>query len=320
MSASVESMFSVREVPWHGLGTIVEEAPNAAEAIKLAGLDWVVVQREIKDSVTDEVIPRFMANVRESDNRVLGIVNDKRYQICQNVDAFEFTDKLVDSGEVHYETAGSLLGGRKIWLLAKLPGREIMGEDYIPYLVFTNSHDGTSGVRAAITPVRVVCNNTLNLALKEANRTWSCGHRGDLQGKLIEATNTLKLSSWYLKNLDVKFQKLSKVGVDEVKAVRLIETLLPIKIDDGSRKVENVKEMRNDILLRFKESPDLSEMGNNGYKFLNAVSDFSIHTDLHQKTKYYNENRFLKVISGGSLLIDKATKILEGDEDYLRRA
>lgn len=311
MSASVESMFSVREVPWHGLGTIVEEAPNSGEAIKLAGLDWTVVQREIKDAVTGEIIPKFMANVRESDNKVLGIVSGNRYQICQNDEAFEFTDKLIDSGEVLYETAGSLLGGRKIWLLAKLPERTVMGEDYIPYLVFTNSHDGTSGVRAAITPVRVVCNNTLNLALSRANKSWSCGHRGDLQGRLIEATNTLKLAGWYMKNLEGTFEEIAKIDVDPVKAERLIAMLLPYKNEDGKRKVENVKEMRDDILTRFTMSPDLSEMGNNGYKFINAVSDFAVHTELHPKTKYYDENRFLKVIGGNGLLIDKAMKVLK---------
>lgn len=310
MSASVESMFSVREVPWHGLGTIVKEAPDSAEAIKLSGLDWKVIQREILDKETGEIIPNFMANVREKDGRVLGIVNDKRYKICQNIEAFEFTDKLLGEG-VTYETAGSLIGGRKIWLLAKLPERDILGDTFAPYLVFMNSHDGSGGVRAAITPVRVVCNNTLNIALRTAERSWSCNHRGDLQGKLIEATNTLRLANRYMSKLEDEFEDLSKKAVSDKAAEDYISMLLPIKKEDGKRKIENLKEMRNDILIRFKDAPDLSEMPKSGYRLLNAVSDFSIHTDLHKKMKYFEENRFLKVATGNGLLIDKMMKILK---------
>lgn len=310
MAANVEEMFSTRVVPWHGLGVIVKEAPTSEEAIKLAGLDWEVTKRKIIDEVTGEVIPNFMANVRDTDNRVLGIVNDKRYKICQNREAFEFTDKLLGEG-VTYETAGSLFGGRKIWLLAKLPERDILGDKFIPYLVFTNSHDGTSGVRAAVTPVRVVCNNTLNLALRNAERSWSCNHRGDLQGKLTEASNTLRLANRYMNKLEDVFSGLYETTFDDTAAERYISILMPIKKEDGKRKIENTKEMRNDILLRFKEAPDLSNMPKGAYRLLNAISDFSIHTDLHPNTKYYDENRFLKVISGNSLLIDKAFKIMK---------
>ena len=133
MAANVESMFSVREKPWHGLGTIVMEAPSSAEALRLAGLDWEVVQEPVCTGY-GEPVEGYRANVRSTDRRVLGVVSD-RYKVVQNVEAFRFTDELLGKG-VRYETAGSLQEGRKVWLLARLPREYIIaGERISPYLV-----------------------------------------------------------------------------------------------------------------------------------------------------------------------------------------
>ena len=110
MAANVETMFYVREKPWHGLGTCVEEAPTSADALRLAGLDWEVKQRSIQ-VCGGAKIENFKANVRSSDGAVLGVVSD-RYQIVQNAEAFSFTDELI-GGDVRYETAGSLQNGKK---------------------------------------------------------------------------------------------------------------------------------------------------------------------------------------------------------------
>lgn len=140
----VESMFSVRKKPWHGLGTIVKEAPDSADAIRLAGLDWTVVQEPIYTNF-NKLVEGYRANVRISDRKVLGVVSD-RYKVVQNIDAFSFTDELLGKG-VRYETAGSLQEGRKVWLLARLPREYIIaGERISPYLVFSNTHDGSGRV------------------------------------------------------------------------------------------------------------------------------------------------------------------------------
>ena len=94
MAALVETMFSVREKPWHGLGTIVSEAPDSQNALELAGLDWNVIQKDIITSDGSSVISGFKANVRDRDNSVLGIVTD-RYKVVQNSEAFAFTDELL---------------------------------------------------------------------------------------------------------------------------------------------------------------------------------------------------------------------------------
>lgn len=110
MAANIESMFYVRETPWHGLGTKVMEAPTSKRALELAGLDWKVVQEPIYTE-NNELIEGYKANVRDVDRKTLGVVTD-RYKIIQNEEAFAFTDELLGEG-VRYETSGSLQGGKK---------------------------------------------------------------------------------------------------------------------------------------------------------------------------------------------------------------
>ena len=165
MSANVESMFYVRETPWHGLGTKVMTAPDSKEALIAAGLNWNVVQESIY-TTENEPIKGYKANVRDSDRKVLGVVTD-RYKVVQNYEAFSFTDELLGQG-VRYETAGSLQEGRKVWLLAHMPHEYIIsGERISPYLLFSNTHDGSGAIKVALTPIRVVCvYDTLNLPKK----------------------------------------------------------------------------------------------------------------------------------------------------------
>ena len=208
MSSNVESMFYTREKPWHGLGVRVEEAPTSADALRLAGLDWEVAQEPIFTEGGD-AIAGYKVNVRDSDRKVLGVVSD-RYKIIQNREAFAFTDTLLGSG-VRYETAGSLQEGKRVWLLARLPREYIIaGERISPYLVFSNSHDGSGAVRVALTPIRVCCNNTLNLALDTARRSWSMIHTGNISDKIQEAKDTLFMAETYMDSLGEEFERLTE--------------------------------------------------------------------------------------------------------------
>ena len=236
MSANVETMFSVRETPWHGLGRIVMDAPASREALELAGLDWQVESRNIY-SGTGSMIPGYRANVRSTDDAVLGVVSD-RYRIVQNEEAFQFTDDLLGEG-VTYETAGSLQGGKKVWMLAKLPEKYIIaGDEVTPYLVFFNSHDGSSGVKVAMTPVRVVCQNTLNLALATAKRQWATKHMGNMQEKMFEAQRTLDLATGYMQGLSEESERMlaKKISVDTLDT--FIESLFPMDDSMTQRKID----------------------------------------------------------------------------------
>ena len=308
MPANVETMFySGRVAPWHGLGISVEEAVSSEEALKVSGLDWRVVQRPLMTSTYDPV-PGYKANIRETDNRILGVVTD-RYKIVQNEAAFKFTDALLGEG-VRYETAGSLNEGRKVWMLAKLPNRYTLGgEDIEPYLVFSNSHDGNGAIRVAMTPVRVVCQNTLNLALNNSKRIWATAHVGDLSQKMDEAHNTLQLAERYMGSLCEEFERLSQVQLSDANVMEYIEMLLPMDEDPTDIHKRNVERVREDLKIRYFDAPDLRQVGKNAYRFICAVSDFATHAKPLRETVNYRENMFAKTIDGNPL-IDKAYEFI----------
>ena len=307
MSANVETMFYTREKPWHGLGTRVEEAPDSKKALELAGLDWRVIQKNL---VTEDGYPvsGFKANIRDSDNRVLGVVTD-RYKVVQNEDAFAFTDKLFGEG-VSYETAGSLQDGRRIWLLAKLPQRYIIsGDEITPYLVFMNTHDGTGAIKAAMTPIRVVCMNTLNLALSEAKRSWSTNHTGNIAGKLEDARYTLLYADQYMGELGKSIDRMQQMKLSERQVMEYIDALFPLYDNPTQQQRKNLLRMKEDMKARYFDAPDLKHVGKNGYRFMNAVSDFATHSKPLRCSANYKETLFAKTVEGNPL-IDRAYSML----------
>lgn len=309
MSANVESMFSVREVPWHGLGVIIEDAPTSDDALRLAGLDWKVTQSKVICKDSGVIIPGYKANIRDTDGKVLGMVTDK-YKIVQNTEAFAFTDALLGEG-VTYETAGSLSSGKRVWMLARMEGRKITDEIVDPYLVFTNSHDGSGAVRVAITPIRVCCNNTLNMALSTANRHWSCVHKGDIMSKMEEAKRTLINTETYMEALEEEFGelKLQAMSIDKVK--EYINMLIPLDETETSRtKIRNIESMRQDLMCRYLYAPDLRDIEHSAYRFVNAVSDFATHREPYRRTANYQENMFMKTVDGNAM-IDMAYKMVK---------
>ena len=308
MAANVETMFYTREKPWHGLGTMVAEAPNSKDALRLAGLNWKVLQEPVYTE-NKELIQGYKANVRDTDRKVLGVVTD-RCKVIQNEEAFAFTDTLLGKG-VRYETAGSLQEGRRVWMLARLPREFIIGGERIsPYMVFSNTHDGSGAVKTALTPIRVVCNNTLNLALRTAKRSWSMIHTGDISGKIEEAKNTLLLADEYMTALGQEFENLRKIKLSERQVQDYIKILLPMEENYTLQQKRGIEKLREDMRMRYFVAPDLKDVGNNGYRFVNAVSDFATHSTPRRKTANYKENIFARTADGNPM-IDRAYQLVK---------
>lgn len=275
MSANVETMFYVRETPWHGLGTEIREAPASADALIAAGLDWIVEQRDVY-SEDGSLIPGYKVNIRSTDQAALGIVSD-HYKVVQNKDAFQFTDDLLGEG-VTYETAGSLQGGKKVWMLARIPQRYIIaGDEITPYMVMMNSHDGSSGIKVAMTPIRVVCQNTLNLALNTAKRIWAAKHTENVMNRVCEARDTLLQAETYMAELGRGIDELSKIKLSDRKILEMMQELFPVSEDINEMQKKNNLRLLEDLKQRYWDAPDLSHVGKNGYRFINAVSDFATH-------------------------------------------
>lgn len=301
MSANVESMFYTsneengRFVPWHGLGTPVQKALSSEEAIKEAGLDWEVEKRPVFDEKGIQ-IPRYFRTVRNSDNSTLGIVSG-RYKIVQNHEAFSFTDNLLE-GDARYETAGSLSDGRRVWLLAKLPEKYILDDKFDTYICFTNTHDGTGSVKVCMTPVRVVCNNTLNLALENATRKWSTRHLGNLDQKMTEAHKALEMATAYMDALNEKAQVLSDTKLTEAEVEVMFDSIFPVDQNkDTARKIQNVEYLKNSFFKCLK-APDIAQFSGTAWGAINAMTDFVDHTKPIRVTESYQENNWGKIMEG----------------------
>ena len=304
MSANVESMFSVREKPWRGLGTIIQEACNSEEALHLAGLDWEVKQSPVLFN-GKETGHQF--NYRSSDDSFLGIVGG-RYKPVQNKDAFAFTDELI-GGDVRYETAGSLANGKRVWMLAKMPDTKILDDVVEPYLCLTNGHDGFSSLKVCMTPVRVVCQNTLNMALKQAKRTWNVRHSGNIESKLAEAQHTLGLAQDYMDSLASEAEELYDIKIAPKDFKELAQALFPITAEMSKRKEESQYLLQ----CQLKNAWDMDDLGNirgTGWGFMNAVSDMTTHRPPARKTDNYQENMFVYTIDA-PLILDQALKMLK---------
>lgn len=302
MAHEIETMAYYTEggrfAPWHGLGTPVDTVMTSAEALELAGLDWEVNSRPI---YTDNgiQIPGYIANTRSSDNKVLGVVSDK-YKIVQNKEAFAFTDSLLDH-DAKYVTAGSLRGGKNVWMLAQLPRTKILGDDIDQYLCFTNTHDGTGAVRVFCTPTRVVCQNTLNLALSTAKRSWSCRHMGNMESKMHEASRTLELANKYMEELATKADQLANTTITDERLYQIVAEMFPVDDNQSHRQLANMEKAKTEFMVAYY-MPDIKQFRNTAWGALNAMADFCDHSSPKRNTATYQENNFERIVIGHPLL------------------
>lgn len=178
--AQGSAMFAYQPA-WHGFGTVVQSAQTSADALRIAGLDWDVRLTALAADMGEGAeggryrpIGTHRATYRADTGKALGAVG-LRYQPLQNREAFAWLDEIVGEQLAHWHTCGSLREGRQVWMLGKLPGDlEVTDKDVLnKYVLITNSHDGTGAVRMFPTSVRVVCANTLRLAISEVDSNRS---------------------------------------------------------------------------------------------------------------------------------------------------
>lgn len=237
------SFFSVQQKAWHGLGQIVQDYPTSEEAIKFAGLDYEVVKSQlyttgsniletaqsIEIADTKLHVPNYFANVRSDNNAVLGVVGTD-YHIVQNREAFSFFDAIVGGGDgILYETAGALGQGERIFITAKLPDyiRVGNGDDVTEkYIFLTTSHDGSGSITAAFTPIRIVCQNTLNAALRNMSNVVRIKHTAGAKQRLENAHKVMGMVNTLSNQLQDIFNQWTKVKVSDSEVRKLIQLAL----------------------------------------------------------------------------------------------
>ena len=302
-------MFSGRgEVPWHGIGAVLDGVLTSDEAIREARLTWMVEQSPVFTSDNwAQPIPGYVANVRNDTREVLGIVS-KRYKVAQNKDVFAFADDLIGNGRVKctYETAGSLFNGRRVFMLVNMPKGRIVEDEYQPYLCLSNAHDGSACLQVFLTGIRVVCNNTLTAALDTAKRKVSIRHLSCIEQRKDEALKTMGAASKYFHDLEVFASMLAgkKVNIGKV-----LDKLYPLSRDMSRRQLKSNKEVKDTIKSILKQKDDLQNFKNTAWGAYSAIADYRSNAQPKRLTKTYADTKMATFLDGDSVM-NEAQKII----------
>lgn len=318
------SMFSRKEIPWHGLGQVVEEALTSEEAIVAAGLNYDVAKVNVyadfrklpllstveQHQKKGELIPNLYATVRTDTREVLGTVGN-RYEIVQNLNAFDFIDAIVGSKEAIFETAGALGNGERIFVTAKLPNNiRIKNTDDVidNYILFTNSHDGSNPVIAGFTPIRVVCNNTLNMALNRLNNNIRLRHTKNVQEKIQIGLELMQLERRYSMEFEEVLNHLASVNITSDDLTTVTQKLL-----------FNNEEIRA-IEAEGLQTDKISAKKRNVFNDLEMYIDTGVGQELHRGTALWLYNGISSYYSNAKEYKskeDRFTNILEGTSNKI---
>jgi phage/plasmid-like protein (TIGR03299 family) len=270
------------EVPWHGLGTQLSSPATAAEAIKAGSLDWAVEKTPLYFSDKSEV-PDAVGIHRSDTKQFFGTVS-KQFTPVQNSEAFEFFDHVVGTKAAIYHTVGALDDGRRIWLLAKLSGdfSPVKNDPVEKFLLLANCHNGTMALRMLFTPVRVVCHNTLSLALSNVDEGISIRHKGDLSEKIKEAQRVLGIAVKHYEQI-ADFCKLlatKKIGKDD-EGIIAARVLPDVAVEEKEGQPDRIVEGRKEIIRLMHEGRGNSVVEGTAWASYNGVTEYADHDGIH---------------------------------------
>jgi len=292
-----------RTPAWHGLGIVVEEAPTVKEALKLAGMEWGVDQRELytpietlgEDGVVNKEwvkVPSHVANFRGDNNELLGVVS-ANYCPVSNGELAEFCDSLIAeaTGKVRIESAGSIRGGKRVWFLLK--GEEFQiakGDGIFPYLLASNGHDGGSTCRITPTSVRVVCSNTMHQVIPRSDTGELLGsavsfkHTSNIMDRIEEARHALAVYGKTLESFKTMANDLSKRAVtsDEVKSFFLESYTadfgeIPINPQDKNQERARLRALDAFSMFARRFDDEREIAGSSAWNMINAYSGLVQH-------------------------------------------
>jgi len=275
MTHNVETMMYVGTRPWHGLGTYCGDRDvTAAEALEAAGLDWEVELADIYLQ-NDEKVEGYHATIRRDKKIPLGVVGS-RYRPIQNQEAFNFFDSVVGEGRAIYHTAGSLGRGERVWILARLPGDLKIRDDVVErFILLYNSHDGSEALTMMNTPVRVVCQNTLNFALGGFGERIRIRHTKSYEQKLEEARGVLGLAEEYYRHLERLGGVWLSTEMDVGEMRKFSEELFPLDVDMPAR--AHRERAVNAIMDLFRTGAGSNMAFGTVWGAVNAVVEFADH-------------------------------------------
>lgn len=303
MAHNINSLFYYGAKPWHKLGTEVKEAQTSAGAIEAAGLNWQVQKHQLQRA--DGVQVDAFATVRSDTLENLGVVGDV-YRPLQNREAFSFFDAIVGEKAAIYHTAGALGKGETVWILAKLPGYiRVVGDDVSEkYLLLTNRHDGSGAVQVRFTPIRVVCQNTLNVALGGTERAFKARHTGNLGLRVKSVQDYLGIVDAKAALFEQAAQRLATVQLTQEAWKNYLgkSGLLP-EVKEGERPSSRAYQIIEDASRLFErgQGQDLPGARGTAWGAFNAVVEY---VDYVRSTR--NDKRAESLLFGSGAQVKQA--------------
>jgi phage/plasmid-like protein (TIGR03299 family) len=288
MSHQVEQMFSVAETPWHNLGNVVREAPDAAAAIRLAGLDWDVLENPVFGLAADGTYKPITSHkllTRSTDGEQLGVVSQD-FGVLQNIKAFNFFDPFLKSGEASLETAGSLRKGKTIWVLAHMNRNPLdvgNGDLVRKFFLLSNGHDGSMSLRIGFTPIRVVCCNTLDMAINNNDsKLIRIFHTRKIQENLDKVRDIVNMADAKFEATAEQYRALAMADVEPDDIAKFVKVVFsaPAKENETSEEAQRreirEKKMIEDITRLFEtgRGSDLKAANGTWWGLYNSATEY----------------------------------------------
>jgi phage/plasmid-like protein (TIGR03299 family) len=287
MPANVETCVVGRGISaWHNIGEVAPGLLTAKEAYEKGGQNWTVELHPSAVNVGGVYYPNKdkYSIVRMDNMRVLGDGLTDRYALFQNQGLYDLAEAVTGGhGEAHFETAGVLDEGRRVWTLCSLADSKdvtVAGDKVQPYFLITNGHDGKNSLICTMTPVRVVCQNTLTLALKGAKRQFKARHIGtnmDAESLAAAASDILGMTRKYYDTFESFAGELLEIKVSKTERDFLINELLLPEKENLSKKGETILKQAREQVLKAINAHDLQNFQGTAWQVYNGVVDYSDH-------------------------------------------
>lgn len=285
-----------REATWNKVGTDIREANSVKEALQISGLDYEVVKAPIYLSNGHRIKDQF-ATKKKGTDEVFGIVG-KDYTIVQNEEAFSFVDGIISEG-LTFVKAGET--SYMNYIIASLPEQYILDDKFKPYIIFQNSHAGATTLKAAICPLRIICQNQFTMAFRNSENKISIRHSSSIHEKMDEAQHILQFNAEYMNSFNKMANKMAANKIGDEKALEIIDKYFLVDDNASTRKV-NSNEEKKTILLNAYNAEDNQNFRGTQWGLINAFSDYITHLDPARKTNKSNISKFVNVTFNNSLM------------------
>lgn len=298
-------MTMTRTSTWNNIGTTIN-TNDFSKVLSSVGLDYTVESKPVFTNFNNKniEIPNRKAIVRD-DGHVYQVLS-KNYTPIQNAEAFDFINYIDE--DIHFVKAGETQSGL-IYIIGELPEVNILGDKFIPHVIFQNSHNGKYPLATSICPLRIVCQNQFKIAFKQSNSTFVIRHTKNIASKMKMASETLENVSSYMKIFNEKAEMFSKKNVSESQITKFINFLFPITEDMSDKLIASVEEEKMKFIKAYKSEDNLNFKGS-AWGLINGLTDYITHKDYKRKVEYKDEKKFVETILISNV-VNNSVKYLE---------